>query len=750
MIRFFISLGTAVLCTLGMAEILTGPRLGPLYDFLRTCRLSPPVSGEIILIETDPQKESFTQYFIEPETAASILIPLMEIETSALILQIPVAGLSSGLAGNTAELSFRLNEEFGLLKGNIRNLFEAIRLGSISPGTAESYVEELLNLTEQGKERLLSSFVPQEETRAFEKAAAAFGRVWKTDRSGYFAFNPDPDGVLRRMAPVLLGEREIEHPVYTALKNRYEPPVIEHTADGLILRLVKPGDGETLFLPLDKKGAILIEKPGEKQDFKRVPLSLLLDYEEADKELYQILSAAGSLGIYGGLNPEKYPPLLYEYALSLREELLREPGEEKKRRWIESRERYFISLEDFCYGPEEMTLVSAYEKQMASEALEEADLQRLRDQRDELIRIFQDIREKYNNLAEKRGSLKFLFYGSFCILGPGGQGTLQKPTETEASAILANSILSGSVIRAAAPRHVLFWSLISACILCLCLVKLEPLLSLGLGFFLTVLIGVVFSGSFILSAYWIDPFIPLTAAAGATLTSTLFVLIMNRRVADQVRRVYGGSISPAYFNTLLRAGDPPALEAAAVSAVIAVRNESLAAREGQGDPLAAARDGAAFREELSRWCLKAGGIMAGWEGDTALIAFGSPPERTVRKLRGEPAYDEGGLSPVAQAIKFLNELLKGSPMGGAWSFGIDLGECAFIPIPGSGYRAYGPAAACSRLLSKLAFRYKVPILVTQAIRDKAGTIPVQAVRISTGQNGSRIFYTLLIRGKSGI
>jgi hypothetical protein len=754
--RLFISLGTALLCTLGMAKIFTGPRLGSFYDFLMACRPSPPVSGEITLIEinageTDPQGESFAPYFIEPETAAEVLLSLTEFEASALILQVPVAGFFSGITGSTAELRFRFDEEFSLVKKNILNFFEAIRLGSIHPGEAAAYVGELLTLTDQGKERLLSSLVLQEETRVFEEAAAAFGRVWKPGEAGYFTFAPDHDGVLRRMAPILLAEGEIERPVYTALRDRYEQSAIEHTADGLILRLVKPGDGGALVLPLDKKGALLIEKPGKARDFKRVPLSLLSAYEEADEELYRVLCTAGTLGIYGGINPEKYPPLLYEYAFSLREELLREPEEEKKRRWIEGREEYFTVLRDFCYGSQEMTLLSTYDEGSGSEVRKKRDIQQLQDRRDELIGTFRDIREKYNTLVEMRETLKFLFYGSLCILGSGGLGTPQEPTEIEASAILANSLLSGSVIRAAASRHVLFWSLFSVGILCLCLVKLKLLPSLGIGFFLSLLIGAVFSGNFVLSAYWIDPFIPLTAAAGATLASALCVLIMNRRFADQIRRVYGSFISPAYFKTLLRAGVPPSLEPAAVSAaVIAVRNELLAARDGQGDPQEAARDGIAFREELSRWCLKAGGIMAGWEGDTALIVFGSPLERTVLTLRGEASYDDDRLSPATQAIKFLDELLKGSSLGKTWFFGMDVGKCAFIPIPGCGYRVYGRAAVCSRLLSKLAPRYRVPILITRAVQEKAGTIPARPIRISTGQKGSRTFYTLVIRGKSGI
>jgi hypothetical protein len=102
---------------------------------------------------------------------------------------------------------------------------------------------------------------------------------------------------------------------------------------------------------------------------------------------------------------------------------------------------------------------------------------------------------------------------------------------------------------------------------------------------------------------------------------------------------------------------------------------------------------------------------------------------------------------VAQAMKFLDELLQGSPWGGSWFFGIDVGECAFIPIPGSGYRIYGPPAACSRLLSKIAPRYHVPILVTKAVQEKAESIPARAIRIPTGTKGSQIFYTLFLRGE---
>jgi hypothetical protein len=117
-IRFCVSLGAAVLCTLGADTLLSGPRLGPYYDFLLKYRRPPPVSDEIILIETgtdetDPYREIFSRHFIDPRTAASVLMTLTETETSSLIIQVP---LLSAAAGNAAELSLRFDEEFDLVK----------------------------------------------------------------------------------------------------------------------------------------------------------------------------------------------------------------------------------------------------------------------------------------------------------------------------------------------------------------------------------------------------------------------------------------------------------------------------------------------------------------------------------------------------------------------------------------------------------------------------------------------------------
>ncbi|MDR2110630.1 MAG: hypothetical protein LBP32_04920, partial [Spirochaetaceae bacterium] len=331
LLKFFISFCVSAGIAAGCFFFFKGPRLGPYYDYLTGYGSPPPAAREILLIETG---EGVSENVIEPAAAASVLMTLAEMDAETAIIQVPVLGVSSGGTGDTEELAFRFDEEFGLLGRNIRNLFEAIRLGFIAPGELDRYVGDLLNLTERGKERLLSELVYQDAsgTKLLEGAAAVFGNtripgdlrvrvigtgpeaaaspakaletgglpLYPKNAGGYSKPRPDPDGRLRRIAPVLsAGGGSIEHIVYTALKEKRAPA-----------------------FPLDNQGAALFKIPGENEDFRRIPLTAFLEYEEADRELYRVLRETETLGIYDQLEGEAHPASRYEYALALREDLL--------------------------------------------------------------------------------------------------------------------------------------------------------------------------------------------------------------------------------------------------------------------------------------------------------------------------------------------------------------------------------------------------------------------------------------------
>jgi hypothetical protein len=347
-IRFVVSFFPAGAVAVLLCTVLAGPRLGPLYDFLLRLRPPPPVSRELLLIDTSSPGENILDNIMEPSAAASALLTMLEFDAAALIIQVPVLGLSAGGSAGEEEIIYRFDEEFGLLSRNIRNLFDAIRVGSVAPSEAARYVGELVELSERGKERLVSALVRRDEEglKQLEKTAAVFGNVRQPgdllvqliraggeDRpgalipgNGYSRVQTDKDGVLRRIAPVLsLPGTETEHIIYGALKSPRRNFTIEQGEWGPILRIVGPENGGSAadrIIPLDKNGALLFEVPHGGENFRRTEFGAFLEYDEADKGLRRLLGDAQSLGMYNDLEGEKNPVFLYDYALSLRDDLL--------------------------------------------------------------------------------------------------------------------------------------------------------------------------------------------------------------------------------------------------------------------------------------------------------------------------------------------------------------------------------------------------------------------------------------------
>ncbi|MDR1277177.1 MAG: hypothetical protein LBK02_00340, partial [Treponema sp.] len=700
--------------------LLAGPLLGPWYDFLLNHRAAPPPAREILLIDTED--------IIEPEDAAPLILTLAEMDAAGLVIQAPVLGLVSGRNENEAEIRRRFDDEFTLLGRNIRNLFEAIRVGSIPPSELGHYVENLVELAERGKERLSAALVHQDEagTRRMAQAAAAYGRVWQAgdlrvlngpsvlpEDSPWYSKPPvEWDGKIRRASPVLLpaggpeagGAGEIEHVVYAGLKARLlEAAEQDETGSG-----GDPGpeygeDGPALLNRLlpDREGRLLFEKIPREGGFRRLSLDRFREYEEAGQALLLLLRDAEALGVYSRIRPERSPLYLYEHARSLREDFLEKPGPETKAAWIQGRAEYFTALDELLSGPVETALVGGYEELIATERLGEDGLQRLRNLQNDLIHAFADLRDQYGKLRELRNSLETALSASFCIMGP--------PEETEASAALANTLLTGRFITPGSTRYILFWSLLAAFLAVFAVFSLRPFRALAAGSFLTLLIAASFSWSFIFSGYWIDPLIPTAAAFGGTLTVFFISLMITRRGSRHFRLAYGPSVNKTCLKQLIRGGRPrPGEIIQTKAAIVAVRNGDILALEDTGNSLGGAQMAGKFRAAAADIFRKAGAVIIGVDGDLVLAAFGSPLERiTLESLKSENVYKDDPLyrgphNPAARAAGFIIDLLTGNQQVKTWRFGLDTGECAFLWSNLAGYTAYGRPVVRARILSSLA------------------------------------------------
>ncbi|MDR1105594.1 MAG: hypothetical protein LBL44_04485, partial [Treponema sp.] len=710
-----IAFASAALSAFLLEYVLRGPRLGFYYDFLAGRRPAAVLPREILLIDTGDITES--------GMVVSVLDALIEFDAESLVLEVPVLGFSSIKNGDEDQMRRRLDEEFILLGRNIRNLFEAIRTGSVSPRDADRYVGELVGLAERGKERLGAALIDRDTSSVqLEKEAEAFGALF---RSGDLRPRPDRDGVLRRVVPVF--PDGAEHAVYAALKKKRNPPSgayfsgfppgnsgLEYTEYGPVLA-GRNGNAE-MIIPLDRDGAVLIEQCA---GYRRMPLSAFTLYRDADRALRGLLGEAEGLGIYSALPPENAPLYLYDYSEALREDMLAYPSAETREAWKASRAGYARSLEDFFSGPSEAALVGGYEELIATEDLDEGGISRLADLRDELIGAFQRLRDAHSTFAAFRMDMERELESSLCIMG----------NDPEPSARLASALITGRCAVPGRRVHVLFWSLFAAFLAIAGASRLRQGVCLAAAPVLGVLLAFVFSWYFVFSGYWIDPLLPAAPAFAGILVFWAGSLVVTVRGASSFRRAYGNAAGKPWLKQLIRRGRPlPRERIRARAAVMAVKDPALLATEDRGDPAGVAVLQEQFREEASSVLKKSGAVILGYERDMVIACFGSPLERVcLEGLKGESPYSDdpgaGNGHPAVKAAGFVTELFRLNP-GLFWRLGIDYGECLFFWSAVPGYTACGSPVVRSRVLAGLTGRYRSSVLITEPVRELL-SVPVR-------------------------
>ncbi|MDR1421129.1 MAG: hypothetical protein LBI86_12210 [Treponema sp.] len=740
----FIALVSAALTAFLLEYVLRGPRLGFYYDFLAGRRPAAVLPREILLIDTEDIAES--------GTVVSVLDALIEFDADSLVLEVPVLGFSPVEEGDEDQMRRRLDEEFVLLGRNIRNLFEAIRTGSVAPRDADRYVGELVDLAERGKERLGAALIDRDTSSVqLEKEAGAFGALFRT---GDLRPRPDRDGVLRRVVPVF--PDGAEHAVYAALKKKWSgassgavssgfSPAnsgLEYTEYGPVLAGGNRSGEEVI--PLDRDGAVLIE---QSTGYRRLPLSAFIRYRDADRSLRGLLGEAEGLGIYSAGAPENSPLYLYDYSEALREDMLASPSAETRGAWKASRAGYVKSLEELLSGPSEAVLVGGYEELIVTENLDDRGISRLMGLRDELTEAFQKLRNACNTFTTLRLDMEADLESSLCIMG----------SNPEPSARLALALISGRSVVPGRRIHVLFWSLCAAFLAITGASRFCQAVCLAAAPVLGALLAFVFSWYFVFSGYWIDPLVPSASACAGILVFWTGSLIVAVRGASSFRRAYGNAAGKPWLKQLIRKGRPlPPERIRARTAVMAVKDPALLAAEDQGDPAGAALALEKFREEASTVLKKAGAVILGYERDMVVACFGSPLERVcLGRLKGETPYSDdpgaGGGHPAVKAAGFVTELFRLRP-GLSWRFGMDYGECLFHWSAMSGYTACGSPAVRSRVLAGLTGRYHSRVLVTEPVRELL-SLPVRKLHslASVREDGGTVktyFYELPVAARS--
>ena len=686
-------------CAVGMVfllnYLLSGPRLGPHYDFLLNYK-KPAVSKEILIIETDE--------FIEGSDFFTVLLTLTEMEAANLVLSGRLSPSTTPITLTDADIRMFFTDEYGQLGSNIRNLFEGIRMGFVSPTQAPLFVEQVVDSALQGKERLIKILIDRDEELV--RSVAVFGSYL----DAYSKPQLDKDGKLRRVKPIEI-DSSFEHPLFASLKNRYAVSQIETTDKKLILWL-RGHDGTDLDITLDNDGNIITPWNA---DFRLVNIELFRKYEEAGNVMLELLARANELKVFSSILPEDIPLFLGEYANTLLEDLIKSPNNENRLAWIAARANYFKSLDDFFAGTTETDLISGYEELIAdTDSSKESELEKLINTKNELADIFALMRETYSELSFCHIKLKRELELSPCIMG--------NEPNVKYSAMLANALITGSHIKPVYPRYVIYTSLAAVFIILIIIFMMRPLVLLIAGIILSVLSTAVFSGIFIFYSYWMDPLIIL----GSSLVSS-FVLFyckssyLNYR-ARAFRSAYRTAVSKDVLRKLINYGRPGLSEVnVSYAAVIAIKDVNLFDKEEEEAAKDAGKTKKAFYALAKRVLFNSGAVIAGFEGDTILACYGSPlelqPKLTAHKWADDGQPIAKSYHPVDKACALVRQLLKKEKI--TWKFGIDAGNCTFSWSAEAGFSVSGsPAIKARTLVSKT--RYRGRALITDSVREKLG------------------------------
>jgi len=677
-----------------LSYLLSGPRLGFHFDFLLKYK-TPAVSNEIFIIETDE--------YIEGSDFFTVLMTLTEMEASNLVLSGRLSPSATPITLTEADIRRRFTDEYNLVGANIRNLFEGIRMGYITPLDAPVIVEQVVESAQQGRDRLITTLIDRDEDLI--RSVAVFGNYL----DGYTRPRLDKDGKLRRAKPID-SENNAEHPVYTHLKHRYAVSRIETAGRKNILWL-RGQDGKDLDITLDNDGNIIC---AWNAGFRRVNIDLFRMYEDSSNAMLQALAAANELKIFTDIPPDQIPLFLGEYTQTLLDDLLKTPGSDNRYAWTAARSNYFRSLEAFFNSSMEASLIGRYEELiMDTDSSNEEELADLINAKNELINIFAVLNDAYSELSSCYSFFNKELPMSLCIMGPG--------VNVMHNAILANSLITGNHIKPFDEFYALMLSIAASLIILLILIFLRPVAILIAGIFSGLLCAAVCTGVFIFFSYWIDPLIVLGSSFAACFTLLCSKSAYLSYRARSFRAAYRTSVSKDHLRKLIEWGRPGLSEVnVSYAAVIAIRDTGIFTKEEKDNSKEAGKAKKYFYSLAKKILFNSGAVIAGYEGDTILACFGSPleiqPKLTTYKWTDDGQPLAKSYHPSDKACLLVRQLLKNEKI--TWRFGIDAGSCSFSWSPETGFSVSGQPAVRARSLVSKTVRFRARALISDTVREK--------------------------------
>jgi adenylate cyclase len=380
------------------------------------------------------------------------------------------------------EIPQKFENEFGEIQNNIGSLFEALASGSIPLDSAEEYITDLQELTEESKQELLEQVrdiardndafygnmtrlhgntyftvsmltrqdpaVPEslisyaQEHIALDEVSGEGANIAEADGirpaikpllsraagAGFPNVVIDSDGVRRRIKPLM--EHDGAYYPQLALEPLLtwlgDPAVVLNRQSMTLKNAEHPDDGTVdITIPLTEQGNMLINWPHAdyQESFRHLSYYELVYNRELERRLIdnlEVMKQAGYLSFFQGDFPLMKP---YRYAESIKEEVLGGGNPGLMSEYAGVRERFFSAAGDFLGGDAEQRIISEIDRILSSDQLSGEQRSSYEEVRAEIPEVFDASRDVYSKLKESRSRLEEEVNGSFVIVGHVGTST---------------------------------------------------------------------------------------------------------------------------------------------------------------------------------------------------------------------------------------------------------------------------------------------------------------------------------------
>lgn len=468
---------------------LVGTAENRLYDGL--LRIKEPIEENDKILLLNIGDEAIVNVGVWPwsrDIVARGLVLLREFEARTVSLDIEYVeesprGVNSSVLNE--EIPELFDQEFSTIRRNITDLFTALQQGQIPLEEAESFVEDLGELTEESRNLLLDRVqdIARDNDEFMGNAARLNGQAYFTinmlnqadpvvresteeyarehftvdvarDRTegeefveadairptilpilehaagiGFVNVDVDADGVRRRIN--LLIEHEGDYYPQLALSPILDvlgDPEVTTTPQRVLLEEAELPDGtvEDIAIPLTEHGKTLIHWPdGDFEDsYRHMSYYRLVAHEELENRLIEnlrIMADAGYLNYYEG---EFDPIQAYDYASDIKDDVLAGGDPAQMDEYVQVREAFFDAVGDLLDGETEEAILADVENALEQDGLSEEEQSNYEELTEEIPRNFENTSQVYEQLSENRAVLREEIPGSMVFVGLTATGTV--------------------------------------------------------------------------------------------------------------------------------------------------------------------------------------------------------------------------------------------------------------------------------------------------------------------------------------